>query len=91
LATTTAFGWRAQAGPQRAFDHVDFADPVQLVAGQVEQDDDAGFNRIGDVRHVHLVDFQRRQPGTPVCGQCGDQTGIHVGALRVGRYGSQRP
>ena len=81
---------RGQAGPQRAFDHVDLADPVQLVARQVEQDDDGGFDRVEDVRHVHLVDFQGRQPGPSVGGQRGDQTGVHVGALGVGGHRSHR-
>ncbi|CKT59616.1 Uncharacterised protein [Mycobacterium tuberculosis] len=79
-----------QPGPQCAFDDVDLADPVQLVSGEVEQDDDGGIDGIGDVRYVHLVDFQHRQLGVAVSGERGHQAGVHVGALGVGGHGSQR-
>ena len=48
------------------------------------------LHRVGDVRHVHLVDFERRQRGVAVGGQRGDQPGVHVGALGVGGDRPQR-
>ena len=50
-----------QPAAQRAFDVVDLTDPVELVAGQVEQHDDLGVDRVGDVRDVHLVDLEGGQ------------------------------
>ncbi len=77
-----------QAAAQRALDVVDLTDPVQLIAGQVQQDDDRRVDRIGDVRHVHLVDFERGQGRVARTGERRDQPGIHVGALGVRGDGS---
>ncbi len=43
------------------------------------------------MRHVHLVDFERRQPGPPIGGQRRHQAGVHVGALGVGGHGPRVP
>ncbi len=56
-------GMPREPGPQRALDVVDLADPVELVARQVQQHDHHRVDGVGDVRHVHLVDFERRQLG----------------------------
>ena len=77
---------RGQSGPQPALDHVDLADAVELVAGQVEQDDDRRLDRVGHVRDVHFVDLENRQRGAAVGGQRGHQARVHVGAFGVGGH-----
>ena len=78
-----------QPGPQPALDHVDLADPVQLVAGQVEQNDGGGLDGIRHMRHVHFVDLEDRERGVAVSGQRGHQTGVHIRALGVGGHAAQ--
>ncbi len=77
-------GVTGQPGPQRAFDVIDLADPVELVAGQVQQHDHSRVDRVGDVWHVHLVDLEGRQLRSAGARQRGHQTRVHVGALGVG-------
>ena len=80
-----------QPAAQRPLDVVDLADAVQLVARQVQQHDHRRVDGVGDVRHVHLVDFQRRQLRVAGARQRGHQTGVHVGALGVGGDGPSVP
>src|SRR5699024_5312812 len=47
---------RLHAGPQRTFDLVDLAHAVQLVAGEVEQDEHVRVQLLRDIRDVELVD-----------------------------------
>ena len=56
-------GVAGQPAAQCALDVVDLTDPVELVAGQVQQHDHLRVDGVGDVRHVHLVDLERRQRG----------------------------
>ena len=79
-----------QPGPQRALDVVDLADPVELITRQVQQHDHRRVDGVGDMRHVHLVDFQRRQLGVARARQRGHQPGVHVRALGVGGDGPER-
>ena len=67
-------GVTGQPGAQRALDVVDLADPVELVAGQIQQHDHRRVDRVGDVRHVHLVDLERGQRRVAGAGQRGHQT-----------------
>ncbi len=83
-------GVACQSGTQGAFDVVDLPDPVQLVTGQVEQDDHRRFDRVRDVRNVHLVDLEGGQRGLTVGCQGSDQSGVHIGALAVGGDGTDR-
>ena len=83
-------GMTGQPAAQCAFDVVDLADPVELVARQVQQHDDGRLDGVGDVRHVHLVDLERRQFGVACARERGHQPGVHVRALGVGGDGAQR-
>ena len=75
---------RLHAGPQRAFDLVDLAHTVQLVAGEVEQDEHVRVQLLRDIRDVELVDLERDNVLVPSCEQRGDDTGVHVIAAFVG-------
>lgn len=44
--------------PEASLDRVDLADPVELVAREVEQDERLRSKAIRDLRHVQLVDLQ---------------------------------
>ena len=75
---------RLHAGPQRTFDLVDLAHAVQLVAGEVEQDEHVRVQLLRDIRDVELVDLERDHVLVPSCEQCGDDAGVHVVAALVG-------
>ena len=49
----------ANAFAQAAFDHVDLADAVELVAGEVEQHQNRRVDGVADVRDVQLVHLER--------------------------------
>ena len=83
-------GMACEPAPQCALDVVDLTNPVELIAGQVQQHDHLRVHRVGDVRHVHLVDFEGRQVGVAGPGERGDEARVHVGALGVGGDGTAR-
>src|SRR4051794_32827879 len=78
-----------QPAAQRPLDVVDLADAVELIARQVQQHDHRGFDGVGHMWHVHLVDLQRGQPGVARSRQRGNQSGVHVRALGVRGDGSE--
>jgi hypothetical protein len=69
---------------KRALDVVDLTDPIQLIARQIQQDDNGGIHRIHHMWHVHLVDLERGHLRAARTRQRGDQPGVHVRALGVG-------
>ena len=83
-------GMPSQSRAQRPFDRVDLADAVQLVARQVQQHDHPRIHRVGHVRHMHFVHFERGQPGIACDCQRSDQAGVHIGALGVGGHRAER-
>src|SRR5699024_4813359 len=75
---------RLHAGPQRAFDLVDLAHTVQLVAGEVEQDEHVRVQLLRDIRDVELVDLEGYNVIVRSCVQRGEDTGGQVIAAFVG-------
>ena len=79
---------RGGARAQALFDRADFADAVELVAREVEVDEDVGRDVRSDRGHVHFVDFEGGARGPLALHEGGDDAGGHVVAIDVGGDGS---
>ena len=74
-----------QTGPQRALDVVDLTDPVELIAGQVQQHDRrAGSTASATCGTCISSTSSAASAASAGRGQRGHQPGVHVGALGVG-------
>jgi hypothetical protein len=73
-----------QARTQPTFDHIDLADPVQLIAAEVQQYDRLRFEGVGDMREMQFVHFDRGQLRVPVHIERRDDPGVHIGAVGLG-------
>ncbi len=73
---------RVDARAQFPFDHVDLADPVELIAAEIQQHDHFRVHGVGYVGgDVQFVDLECRQRRIGTRGQGGHDPGIHVGAV----------
>ncbi|SLH38981.1 Uncharacterised protein [Mycobacteroides abscessus subsp. abscessus] len=83
-------GMLGQPGAQPALDHVDLADPVELVAAEIEQHHRRRLERVADVRQVQFVHLDRGQRHTGVPAECRDDARVHVGAVGLGGDRAER-
>ena len=72
---------------QSPLDLINLAHAVELVAGEVEQNQRLRVQVLGYVGHVELVHLEYQVGGVLAGHECGDDAGIHVVTAVVGGYG----